>query len=224
MCGRFVVLTREEVADAVRAVEERGLLVPLARDGIARMQARPSAQVDIIDAQLQSTQLTWGFAFPWHNGPVFNARVESLLSGSAAWRGAAREGRCVIPAASFFEPHATETVPSPRTGKPMKRPYEFSDPQGTALLLAGISGGGTCSIVTTEPNGQVEPVHNRMPLALTPAEAADWLDASWNDAQLLELWSTLADRARFELVVAPEHLAAPARIHEAGNAPQLSLF
>ena len=45
MCGRFVVLTREEVADAVRAVEERGELTPLARDAATRTQARPSTQI-----------------------------------------------------------------------------------------------------------------------------------------------------------------------------------
>lgn len=224
MCGRFVVLTREEVADAVRAVEERGLLVPLAHEGKTRFQARPSAQVDVIDANVQAQQLTWGFSFEWHKGPVFNTRVESLMAGSAAWRAAAREGRCIIPAASFFEPHATETVASPRTGKPMKRPYELSDPHGMALLLAGVSADGACSIVTTQPNDQVAPVHNRMPLALTPAEAADWLDGSLNEVQLLELWCQLADRSRFELAVAPELLDAPARAHEADDPPQLSLF
>jgi len=129
MCGRFTVLTRAEVEAAVRAVEGRQALAPLA-SGSARTQARPRQVVPVFTEVFDIKDLVWGFMFPWSKSPVFNTRIESILSDSATWREAVREGRCVIPAAGFFEPHATETVPSPRTGKAIKRPYEFAAVDG----------------------------------------------------------------------------------------------
>lgn len=224
MCGRFTVLTREEVADAVRAVQERGLLKPLAGSRADRAQARPASTVEAFGIRFQPEPLTWGFSFEWHKGPVFNTRIESLLTNTPTWREAARDGRCIVPVATFFEPHGTETAISPRTGRPIKRPYEFEDVRGTALLLAGVSAQGACSIVTTQPNSQVAPVHDRMPLVLSPAEAADWVDGSWTDAQLRELWQQLADRSHVRLTVAPEVLAGPQRAAQSGADEQLSLF
>ena len=219
MCGRFTVLTPAEIAEAIRAVELRRRCEPLSHGTTPRPHVRPGGRIAAINAVFQPVERTWGFEFDWHKGPVFNTRVESLLSATRTWRDAGREGRCIIPAASFFETHANETVANPKTGRPMKRAYEFAAPDGTALLLAGVAAQDACSIVTTEPNGFVAPVHARMPLTLTPDEAADWLDPSWNDAQLQELWHHLADRSRFGLAVAPEQLrAAPS------NDEQLSLF
>lgn len=224
MCHRFTVLTREEVAEAVRAVEQRGELVPLAHDVQTRAQAHPGAQVTAFGIDFEPEEFTWGFSFEWSKNPVFNTRIESLLANAATWRDVARDGRCIIPVASFFEPHATETIASPRTGRSMKRPYEFSSPQGGPLLLAGVANDTSCSIVTTQPNAQVADIHNRMPLALTPEEAWAWLQGMQELWQLQESWRQLADRSRFALAVAPENLAVPAESHKAVDESQLSLF
>jgi putative SOS response-associated peptidase YedK len=34
------------------------------------------------------------------------------------------------------------------------------------------------TIITTEPNDLIEPIHNRMPVVLRPEDEAQWLDAS----------------------------------------------
>ncbi len=36
----------------------------------------------------------------------------------------------------------------------------------------------TCAILTTEPNGLLAPIHDRMPLILSPEEYDPWLDPS----------------------------------------------
>lgn len=197
MCGRFTMLTRDEVADAVRAVEQRQALVPLAKHK-NRIHARPKSLILAFDEAYEISEMTWGFEFPWHRGPVFNARVESLLAGNGTWRNAVGDSRCVVPAASFFEPHATETAISPRTGKPMKRQYEFANADGTPLLLAGVYADGCCSVVTTEPNVQVASIHNRMPVVLDAHEVEEWLTGDW---------TALANRAALRFTVAPEVLA-----------------
>ena len=132
-----------------------------------------------------------------------------MVEGSPLWREATEHGRCIIPAASFFEPHATETVPSPRTGRPMKRPYQFANPDGSPLLLAGIQENGHCSVVTCEPNRWVSSIHNRMPLALRFEEVGTWLSPDW---------ATLANRLDYELSARPEH------IDPRPSPDQLSLF
>ena len=214
MCGRFVMLSAEEVADVVAAVERRAGLRALNADpGIVRAQARPGSVVATIAREgdaLAASGRIWGFAAEWSTKPVFNTRIESALGGSPMWGRALRDGRCIIPAARFFEPHATETEPSPRTGRPMKRQYAFEAPDGLPLLLAGLRQGDRCSIITTQPNRWMAPVHDRMPLLLRFDEVAAWLDGAQPPAE--------SSTAAFELRVAPERPA------DATAQEQLPLF
>lgn len=216
MCGRFTVLTFEEVVAVVEAVEGRRapqVLEPL--DG-GRACAFPGNEIPLIApderGELQIAQATWGFEAPWNGKLVFNTRIESALDGVALWRDAIQRGRCIIPVAAFFEPHATETVPSPRTGKPMKRPYVFADPSGAPLLLAGVRSDDRCSIVTCAPNRWVAPIHDRMPLVMRFQEATTWLASDWQ---------VLADRCDLQLHVLPERLQQP---QPPEQSDQLSLF
>jgi putative SOS response-associated peptidase YedK len=164
--------------------------------------------------------LTWGYAVDWQRNPVFNTRIESALSGRGMWRASIEQRRCVVPTAGFFEPHAQEKIASRRTGRPVKRPYLFGRADGTPTLLAGVFDKGQCSIVTTQPNASVAPVHNRMPLVLEPAEALTWIGGSLDDI------AQLADRSRELLAVAPEDaLTPPPDSHDDGaSSGQLSLF
>ena len=108
------------------------------------------------------------------------------------WAGPISRGRCVVPARGFFETHGTETVRSPKT---------------------------CFSVVTTSPNAVVLPVHDRMPLVLSPQEAVWWLRASWPD--FANGWHRLANRGDVALISRPVQPAAPQQ-----NSPfeQTSLF
>ena len=179
MCGRFVMLSADEIADVVAAVEQRGRIRTLSReDGAARPHAHPGSSIATIgmdDGTLGASDRIWGFTPDWSTKPIFNTRIEKALSGAGMWTQAFEEGRCIVPAAAFFEPHATETMPSPRTGRPMKRAYAFATEDGAPLLMAGLRDRERCSVVTPEPNRWVSPVHNRMPLLLRFEEAEAWL-------------------------------------------------
>lgn len=222
MCHRIVPLDRDtvmrvaqEIARDLAAHEgELGSLDPLesfqpylakpgpacAPDGTPR-EAFPRSTVPLIaptgnGAQLAVADMRWGFEVPWKAGCVFNTRLEGALDGTAGmWRESFARRRCVVPARSFFESHASETVPSARSGKPVKRQYAFERPDGAPLLLAAVHDQGRFSLVTTEPNAAVAPVHNRMPLVLDAPEAARWLAGDY---------AALADRGRLELVCSPE--------------------
>ena len=215
MCGRFTVLTYEEVAAVADAVERRLSPVRLTPLSKPRDQAFPGSIISLISPSetgtLEISNAVWGFQTEWSKRPIFNTRIESATGDTAMWREVVEQGRCIVPVATFFEPHAHETLPSPRTGKPMKKPYEFADPAGAPLLLAGVQTRGRCSIVTCEPNRWVTPIHNRMPLIMRFQEAETWLSPDWRAL------ANRGDFAPFELHVQPEQLQPP-------QSDQLSLF
>lgn len=219
MCGRFTTLASDELRAVVDAIEKRTPCC-LSRAGDSRAQAFPGSMVSTIRLEqgtAATERLSWGFPAEWRETTVFNTRIESALGGSAMWRDAFRNGRRIIPAATFFEPHETEKALSPRTGKLVKRPYEFASEDGLPLLMAGIADERFCSVVTTEPDSRVSPVHPRMPLLLRFEEVPLWLEGGVSDI------AALASRPHCDLIARPELEAAPAARLNPG-AEQLSLF
>lgn len=219
MCGRFAGLSYDEVAQVVADVV-RGITPNVMPDWPARrVDVHPGNEawtiVPVPDGQagdqlachLEPRLLTWGFRVEWSTRSVFNTRIETALGRNPGmWEEAIKNGRCIVPSLRFYEPHGTETVPSPVTGRPMKRQYTFEMPQGHVLLMAGIMQDGRFSIATTEPNASVAPVHDRMPLVLRPEEVGAWISADYDG---------LPDRSHVLLESAPEPLP---------EGPQLSLF
>ncbi len=130
---------------------------------------------------------------------VFNTRLNSAVlqmnTGKGMWSDAIKHGRCLIPVRAFYELHETEPAADSGTGKPLHQPYRFTIPGCNVYLLAGIAENDRFSIVTTDPNQWVAPVHDRMPLALGKGEAAKWLAGDFD---------VLADRNSLELIATPE--------------------
>ena len=144
---------------------------------------------------LRVTNLEWGFPLDGKPHAVFNTRIESALEQlrlgrRGMWAKAIAEGRCLVPVRAFYEGHMTERVPSPITGKPIRRQRMFRLPGARAFLLAAVRIDGLFSIVTTAPNASVAPIHDRMPLVLGPGESSVWLGpdfASLSDRGLIRL-------------------------------------
>lgn len=130
---------------------------------------------------LRVQRMSWGFPVSWQASPVFNTRLESALAGGNMWELPLREHRCIVPVAAFFE-----------KGRKGASDYAFSN--DGPLLLGGVSEEEHCSIVTTPPNSVVAPVHDRMPLALSPDGAQRWLSGDIR---------TLVEPSRVPLVRVP---------------------
>ena len=144
--------------------------------------------------------LEWGFPLDGRPHAVFNTRIESALEQlrrgrRGMWAKAIAEGRCLVPVCAFYESHATERVASEKTGKPVRRQYRFTMPGARAFLLAGVQQDGRFSIVTTEPNAIVAPIHDRMPLVLGSGESTVWLGSDF---------AVLANRSAITLAFEPE--------------------
>lgn len=205
MCRQFTILTLDETLDVIQKIEMASPVVrqpdwPAQCPGVFPGQKAPvivplfdpSYSTPLQPGSLGACQLTWGFEEPWQSGPIFNTRIES--ASKPIWRESIALRRCFVATPSFFESHREETVPSPKTGKPIKRPYEFRSPNDGLLFLACIWKEDRFSVVTTEANQHMAPVHHRMPLVLRQEELPLWLGPSYLQ---------LANRNSIALAVSP---------------------
>lgn len=205
MCRRCIILTYDEVLGIIREIE---VFAPLTiePDWPARYpSAFPNSiaplivpefdtltNVGEINGKLQARELKWGFEESWKPGVIFNTRIESALKPT--WRDSVEHRRCVIPVPAFYETHHSETVASPKTGKPIKRQYEFRSPDTNVMLIGCIWKGDRFSMVTTEANADMAPIHHRMPLIVRQEELPLWLSADYR---------RLADRSIIRLDATP---------------------
>lgn len=211
MCGRYIPLTLRQVLHVIDVLAGEAGWGP---DDTWRQVPRevyPGDDSQLIipfEEGLQPVQKRWGYEVSWRKGPIFNTRIESALEGGM-WRDSIRNRRCLVPCRAFFEPHRTETIRSPRTGRDVKRQYEFWSPDEPVLLLAGIWQDDRYSIVTTEANDVMRPIHDRMPIVMTPEEAPSWLGPAY---------PTLAELPTTRLSVEATDLLAAARREAAERA------
>ena len=122
----------------------------------------------------------WGLIPSWAKDPrigskMINARAEGIET-KPSFKKPLRFQRCIIPASAFFEwkgnPGAKVKY---RIGRKDEQLFGFAglydtwrNPQGDELT--------TCTIITTEPNVLVSPIHNRMPVILLPDDEERWID------------------------------------------------
>ena len=177
MCGRFTSLTIDDVRDALVAVQAR-IDARADRWAIAPSRetsnVRPSSLAAVMaqaDRTLQAEELAWGFQAEWSNGGlVFNTRIEKAAGADGMWPPIAEQGRCLVPAAAFWE-----------ADRATRKPELFLPAEDDLLVMAGVCADGRFSVVTTEPDAVVAQVHDRMPLCLTPRGASLWLSLDWRE-------------------------------------------
>ena len=138
--------------------------------------------------------------------PLINARAETLQR-QPAFAESFRERRCLIPADGFYEWRNDERG---------KTPIWVSRPDGDLFAFAGVwaalparDGSGdlhSCAIITCEPNELIRPIHDRMPVILSPTHEARWLEPDLAEGDLLSL-----------LVPAPEELLGVREVTDAVN-------
>lgn len=123
----------------------------------------------------------WGLTPAWSvksEKPLFlvNLRDDSIKT-KPGFKQYLKNRRCIIPASGFYEWKAE--------GK-TKQPYYFQCLNQEFMFFAGIwespsqgeSTNPMVSILTTNANALVGPIHNRMPVILHPEEAREWLESN----------------------------------------------
>jgi putative SOS response-associated peptidase YedK len=191
MCGRFTVKVKpEEIEKEFAAVTEKSGLLAKPRFNVAPSQL--IAAVRQFEENRLVSGLKWGLVPSWAKeesigNRMINARAESLTE-KPSFRNAFRSRRCIIPASGFYE--------WKRLGeKEGKQPFYFYLTDKPVFGFAGLwetwkSETGdeleSCTIITTEANAVLEPVHDRMPVIIKPADYEEWLDPKEMDTERLQ--------------------------------------
>lgn len=177
MCGRYAVTLAPEVYRAFFDYADQPNFPP-------RFNVAPTQPVAVVVGENGARRfrlMRWGFLPGWVKDPkgfplLINARAETI-AGKPAFRAAARRRRCVFLADAFYEWRREGGEKAPfavrmRDGGPMPIAglwETWSDPQGGEL--------DTAAILTTDANGLVAAIHDRMPVILDPRDLDAWLDA-----------------------------------------------
>ena len=181
MCGRFTLTRRDfrELA-ALLGADVWQEHAPLYRP---RYNIAPTDQHWMLRQKREERQLLpakWGLVNSWAENAKgafkqINARSESAAR-LPAFRDAFARRRCLVPADGFFEW---------RGAKDARQPFWFHPPDDGLLLFAGLYESWrnpqdgewqrTFTILTTDANETVSPVHDRMPAILPAAQVDEWL-------------------------------------------------
>jgi putative SOS response-associated peptidase YedK len=110
------------------------------------------------------------------------ARLINVRSESAprqpALRDSVRTRRCLIPAAGFYEWKKEGAI---------RQPYALRSRHGL-IALGGLWESDTFTVLTTDANEVVAPIHDRMPVILEREQFSAWLDPARREpADLQEL-------------------------------------
>lgn len=137
------------------------------------------------NGRLVAANMKWGFANPYKKGLIINARAETVRDKNLFADGI-RNHRCIIPASGFYEWDA------------YKARFRFTVPGGKLLLLAGIfheeQGEPHYTILTTEANDSMKPVHDRMPVMIAQEEIDSWINDNNKLADFLERPQVMLER------------------------------
>jgi putative SOS response-associated peptidase YedK len=188
MCGRFTLTA--DPADLQEAFE----WVDFGNaDFTPRYNIAPSQPLAVVpnDGQNKLDFFTWGLVPFWAKDPsignrMINARSETLAE-KPSFKNAFKRRRCLVLADGFYE---WQKVPGQKVKIPtyirMKdgKPFAFAglwenwnSPDGSQILSG--------TIITTEPNSLLAPIHNRMPVILPEADYEHWLRPGEVDPQQL---------------------------------------
>lgn len=181
MCGRFTLASPGNIVVEVFGLDEEPLVSP-------RFNIAPTQDVTVVrtpSGRRQAGTLQWGLVPSWAKDEsigsrLINARAETVAE-KPAFRAALRARRCLVLADGFYEWQ-------PAGGR--KQPWYFRSRDGRPFAFAGLwerwqpaagEAVESCTIITTEANDVVRPVHERMPVIL-PLDVVDrWLGGGSTD-------------------------------------------
>jgi putative SOS response-associated peptidase YedK len=214
MCGRFMSSTPpRELAEHFGAA-----LDDAAVDHAPSWNVAPTDAVLAVaenrEGERRLGELRWGLVPSWAKDTSIASRMINLraqtVSEKASFLKTLRTRRCILPADGFYE--------WKDMGKGRKKqPFFIRAKGGGPLGLAGLwevwkdrtvedaEWLRTCTVITTEPNATLAPLHDRMPVVLPPEAWDTWLDRDVTDIDvltkllvpapddLLELWPVSPD-------------------------------
>ncbi len=181
MCGRFARKSTQEVLADWFGVELEDMPWFAPTFNAAPQSTQPVVRLNRDSGSREFALMRWGLVPFWAKDPKFsystiNARAEEVAS-KPAYREALKKRRCLVPADAFYEWQ--------RLDAKNKQPYAIDLKSREPFALAGLWESWkpkeglpleTFTIITTDPNELMEPIHNRMPVILESRDYERWLE------------------------------------------------
>lgn len=197
MCGRYALTSPQSAVLEHFAAEPSPKLAEKLGNLGPRWNIPPTTDIPVVlrhDGRRLLAPLRWGFIPRWAKSPsdgplLINARSESVAD-KPAFREAARERRCLIPANGFYEwLRGEDGSKRPFWIRPADGPDEgalfafagvweiWRGPQGARIAA--------CAILTGPANADIAPIHHRAPVVISPQDHALWLGEDGKGAAAL---------------------------------------
>lgn len=197
MCGRYALAEKPENLYKRYNIQKPDKKHSAIYQEILQLGPRYNiAPGDFVPVVTKGSPLTlqfmkWGLVPYWAKDPrigykMINARAETIMT-KPSFKKSFRDKRCIIPATGFYEWEKT---------KERKIPYLFKLNSQKIFSFAGIYDMWkdaeekellTFTIITTDANECVKPIHTRMPVILDIHQELLWLSEDQATEQLTKL-------------------------------------
>lgn len=178
MCGRFTLLAPGEAVADLFDLAETPHLAP--RYNIAPTQPVAAIRYNSDKNKRELTHFHWGLIPRWAKDPAIGSRMINARSETAAekpsFRAAFKYRRCLVPTDGFYEWWKVDGGKQPvRIHMKDEQPFaiaglweHWQSPDGSEIE--------SVTLLTTDPNDLLKPIHNRMPVILAQKDYQRWLD------------------------------------------------
>ncbi len=192
VCGRYAMTSSAQALADVFSVEELPEVLP-------RYNIAPTTQVPAVVVDDEGTRrlslFKWGLVPSWAkdakgSARLINARAETVAT-KPSFRAAFKRRRLLVVADGFYE---WERIGTGRAAKKIPHLVQLKD--GVPFGMAGLwerwidpetdEEIRSCTIVTTEGNALMKPIHDRMPVILPKVHWERWLDPGLQDKDQLQ--------------------------------------
>jgi putative SOS response-associated peptidase YedK len=183
VCGRYGRRSdKQKIAEAFR------VKVDNVADFVTSYNAAPQSFQPVVRLNRESGEreiviMRWGLIPYWSKDEkigysTINAKAETVAT-APVFREAFKRRRCLVPADAFYEWQKLDA----KNKQPFAIALKSGEPYGFAGLWERWTAKDdkpleTFTIITTDPNSVVEPLHTRMPVILEPKDYDRWLDCS----------------------------------------------
>ncbi len=188
MCGRFTQISSSTEIARVFDLAYVPHLEP--RYNIAPTQKVAGILRSNPESEREFKWLRWGLIPHWAKeqsigNKLINARGETVAQ-KPSFRSAFRRSRCLIIASGFYEWQQQ---------KNRRQPFYIQQIDNLPFALAGLWSTwkspedetiDTCTIITTEANEIMQPIHQRMPVILESTNYDLWLDPTVRQPEFLQ--------------------------------------